>query len=662
MDIGRIEDAVIAGLSLVSVTAQRGDNAHRIFESLNNTGLRLTQGDLLRNYLFMRLPTRAEAVYQSLWLPLQEALRSDDLELLFWLDLVPRDARVKQTEIYSGQQARLDRLGSETEIEAEVARFAQLGALLATILDPTREAHGEVRRRLERLNSWGTTTVYPLLLHLFERRAAGTATSDQLAAAMLCVESFFVRRLLVGRATNNLNRILLSIVTEMDPNLPVDEAVRAELSTGRKYYATDDELRATLLSVPFYLNGRPRQRALVLEWIEESFGSKEPVDPAGLTIEHVLPQTPTASWNAAITADLGPDESIEEVYEALVHTLGNLTLTGYNAELSNADFAMKRQRLAASGIALNKEIAEFDQWGRPEVHQRAASLAERVAAIWPGPIRGTNRSATAARWDLLDQALAELPAGSWTSYGDVAALIGSHPVPVGERLANHVVPNAHRVLRVDGTVSPGFRWVDSTMDVDPMKLLQSEGVEFDDHDRANPNQRITTADFAQLLAIEPDNAVPALSVDGGGRDLFFAQLAQHQPPAVVDGVTRILQRWTETGGTLDFGSGNETSCFLMSTVGDATRTGIWPVTIYPSGRCEVVFQHLARRHPFDDLALREALRQMLNTIDGVDLPAVKIDLRPSFPLAVLAAPDAQSALADHLSWFRTICAAAGTDQ
>ena len=106
---------------------------------------------------------------------------------------------------------------------------------------------------------------------------------------------------------------------------------------------------------------KSRQRALVLGWIEESFGSKEPVDPAALTIEHVLPQTPTASWNTAVAADLGPDESIEEVYEALVHTLGNLTLTGYNAELSNADFAVKRQRLAASGIALNKEIAERDR-------------------------------------------------------------------------------------------------------------------------------------------------------------------------------------------------------------------------------------------------------------------------------------------------------------
>jgi uncharacterized protein with ParB-like and HNH nuclease domain len=76
-DIERIENAVINGLSVVSVTAHHGDNVHRIFESLNNTGLKLTQGDLLRNYLFMRLPTRGEAVYESLWLPLQDKLTSE---------------------------------------------------------------------------------------------------------------------------------------------------------------------------------------------------------------------------------------------------------------------------------------------------------------------------------------------------------------------------------------------------------------------------------------------------------------------------------------------------------------------------------------------------------------------------------------------------------
>ena len=85
----------------MSVTAQPGDNAYRIFESLNNTGLALKQGDLLRNYLFMRLPTAGERVYNGVWLPLQQALTPDDLELLFWLDLVrtrqPRSSRPRST-------------------------------------------------------------------------------------------------------------------------------------------------------------------------------------------------------------------------------------------------------------------------------------------------------------------------------------------------------------------------------------------------------------------------------------------------------------------------------------------------------------------------------------------------------------------------------------
>jgi alkylated DNA nucleotide flippase Atl1 len=652
-DIERIEDAVIAGLSLVSVTAQQGDNAHRIFESLNNTGLRLTQGDLLRNYLFMRLPNRADAVYHSLWLPLQQTLKAADLELLFWLDLVQRDTRVKQSEIYAGQQARLDKLETEQEVEAEVARFADLAMLLATILDPSRERDQQVRRRLQRLNSWGTTTVYPVLLHLFERRAKETATSEQIATAMLYIESFFVRRLLIGRATANINRILLSVVTEMDENQPVDEAVRVFLSTGRKYYASDDEIRAGVATVPYYLNGRPQQRALVLRWLEESYGSKEPVDPSTLTIEHVLPQTPTAAWNAALQAELSPHENLDEVYESLVHTLGNLTLTGYNSELSNGEFAAKRSKLANSGVAMNQEIAELDHWGRAEIQARAARLAERVITIWPGPVRPQPQRPSSARWDLLDRALTELPAGAWTSYGDVAALIGSHAVPVGDRLANYPVPNAHRVLRSEGTLSPGFRWSDPADARDPIAMLRDEGVTFDDHGRANPNQRMTTAELAQLLAVEPDELPPAVSptTEMQREEKFLAQLQEFQPPSIVDGVRQILSGWTEIGGHLNYGSGDEASCFLNSASRTNPDHNIWPLTIYPSGRCEVVFQHLARRAPFDDPALREQLRRRLITIAGIDLPTAKIELRPSFPLAVLGSQANRDALIEHLLWF-----------
>ncbi|MEU2614135.1 DUF262 domain-containing protein [Micromonospora sp. NPDC007271] len=656
LDIERIENAVISGLALVSVTAQAGDNVHRIFESLNNTGLKLTQADLLRNYLFMRLPTRGETVYQSLWLPLQKRLTSEQLELLFWLDLVHRDQRVKQTDVYSAQQARLNRLRSEEEIEAEVQRFSRLGALLRVILHPAEEQDPGVRRRLARLSAWGTTTVYPLLLHLLDRRQQGTATSEQIASAMLYVESFFVRRLLIGRATANINRILLAIVTEMDTSLPVDEAVRAYLSTGRKYYASDATVRAAVRSIPYYLNGRAHQRKLILQWLEEAYGSKEPVALDKATIEHVLPQTPTAEWRQMLAADLGPDENFDEAYEALVHTLGNLTLTGYNSELSNKSFAEKRVELARSGIRLSQKIVTQDRWGRPEIHARADALADRITSIWPGPTEQAAEQQSEVPWEVMTKALAELPAGSWTTYGDLAALIGSHPVPVGARLATHPAPNAHRVLQVEGTVSPNFRWSDAKRKDDPRDVLRAEGVEFDQYGRADQTQRIGTEELAQLAGLTPEDLPerlprPRSDDDRTYSERFIGQVTALQGPAVATATLVVLEAWTSMGGTLLYGTGGETSCFLMARGKEHELGNIWPAAIYPSGKFEVVFQHLSVRPPFDDVTLREELRQRLNQLPGVDIAAAKIALRPGFPLTVLADADAREALLDHLHWF-----------
>jgi alkylated DNA nucleotide flippase Atl1 len=655
-DIARIEDAVMSGLALVSVAAQHGDNAHRIFESLNNTGLRLTQGDLLRNYLFMRLPTRGEAAYQALWVPLQGQLGSAELELLFWLDLVHRDPRVKQTDTYARQQLRLDQLATEAEIEAELGRFARLGRLLKMILHPEGEAHPEVRLRLERLNAWGTTTVYPLLLHLLDRRDQGTATSEQIAAAMLNVESFFVRRLLIGRATANINRILLAVVTEMNQDLPVDEAVRAYLSTGRKYYATDAELRNAVRTIPLYLNGRPTQRFLVLQWLEESYGSKEPVELAGLTIEHVLPQTLTADWRRVLGEDLQPEENLGQVHEGLVHTLGNLTLTGYNSKLSNSSFAVKQPQLAKSGLSMNQEIAALSQWGRPEILARADQLAEKVISIWPGPTDVAAGSDAGVAWEVMAKALAELPAGSWTTYGDLAALIGSHPVPVGMRLATVPAINAHRVLQAEGTISPGFRWLEFGRDDDPRDLLRQEGVHFDDRGHANPAQRITTDELAQLAGLTVDALAetlpdPSPGQDPALRDRFVEQLAELQTPSTVHGVLAVLDAWTAMAGRLQYGRARETSCFLMARTAEDPRGSIWPVALYPTGKCEVVFQHLVTRAPFDDLELRAEFRQRLNQVPGIDLPAAKIELRPGFDLAVLAEGSGRELFIAHLSWF-----------
>jgi alkylated DNA nucleotide flippase Atl1 len=649
----RLESTLMLGLSLVSVTASHDDNAYRIFESLNNTGLKLTQGDLLRNYLFMRLPVRGETVYRSLWLPLQESLTPNELETLFWLDLVQRDPRVKQAETYTEQSKRLSKLASEEEIEQEVARFSRLGALFTGILDPTREQDPNVRTRLARLQAWGSTTAYPVLLYLLDLRAQQKASTDAIVRAMLYLESFLVRRLIIGRATSNLNRILADLVGDIrDKGGPVDEAVRGYLSSGRKYYATDAEITAATPSIPFYLNGRAGQRKLVLQWIEESYGSKEPVEAATLTIEHVLPQTPTPDWRAELTNDLGADETFDDIHEGLVHTIGNLTLTGYNATLSNSPFPAKRQLLIKSGLAMNQEIAGQPQWDRSAIHDRALALAERIVRLWPSPLDSPTSPVDAA-WDVATRALAELPTGAWTTYGDVASLIGTHPIAVSTRLANHSMPNAHRVLQADGRISDNFRWVDGRTAPAPRALLESEGVTFDDQDHADPQQRLHVEDLAKLADLTVDDlpeSVPDLPYEDAFLDRFTEQLATATDTATVSAVAHVLEAWTALGGTLWLGRGNKTSCFLVAREG-RRPDNLWPIVLYPTGTCEVVFQYMAARKPFDEVQLRQELRDRLNKIPGVDLPAAKLELRPSFPLALLVTADSRAIFIDVLTWF-----------
>ena len=301
------------------------------------------------------------------------------------------------------------------------------------------------------------------------------------------------------------------------------------------------------------------------------------------------------------------------------------------------------------------EIAQQDRWSRPQILDRAQALAARAISIWPAPALVSETADTGISWDLMTQALTALPAGSWTTYGDLAALIGSHPVPVGMRLASHPTPNAHCVLQVEGTVSPNFRWLESDRSDDPRDLLRAEGVHFDDHGRASPAQRISTEELAALCSVTADAATGLPDPDSGQdealRDSFVEQLAAAQSPGTVHGVLAVLASWTADGGRLEYGRAEETSCFLMARVITDPGGSIWPLALYPSGKAEVVFQHLTNRSPFDDQALREELRVRLNQIPGVDLPAAKLELRPGFDLALLANREARTLMAEHLHWF-----------
>ncbi|MFG2243707.1 DUF262 domain-containing protein [Spirillospora sp. NPDC048823] len=649
----RLETVVRGRLSVVEITAEQGDNVYRIFESLNNTGVKLSQTDLLRNYVFMLLPTIGERVYTRIWLPMQEELGAGSLELLGWLDLVIRgDYRAKQSEVYRAQQRRLGEIverGGEPALEGEIAELYRRGRLLMRVIEPARETDPHLRAVLMRLQEWGGQITFPIALHMLDLLDHERATAAEVTRGLSYVESFLVRRMIAGMPTNNLNRILNSAPKELETDRPIDESVHRYLSGERRYWPTDEQLRTAIRTRPFYWSGRPNQRFFVLKRLEQSHRSSEPVDfaAAKLTIEHVMPQTATQEWMDLLSAEVTDEDGPAELHAELLHTLGNLTLTADNSKLSNSPFHRKQEIYDASALRMNREIADAPGWGKAQILERAESLTERCVSLWPAPLRGGSDLEDERRtWILLRRLLAELPTGSWTTFGDLATVIGSNPAGVGTYMASRPgLEHAHRVLTSDGTVSPSFPRPDDRAAA-PRDVLESEGVAFSGGGAADPAQRLTAKDLAGLIGMDapedPDD-------ERDSPEDRFARRLSLLGDDISDLVGQALRHWTGRGGELDFGTA-ETNC-LPWLHHPGAHDWIWPVVFYPrSAKIEVVFQHLAKRPPFDDDSVRDEFRRRLNRIGGVDIPEDRLTKRPSIPIAVLSGGGLTPFL-EALDWF-----------
>jgi alkylated DNA nucleotide flippase Atl1 len=206
----------------------------------------------------------------------------------------------------------------------------------------------------------------------------------------------------------------------------------------------------------------------------------------------------------------GTGEDPDLLHRELVHTLGNLTLSAYNSELSNHPLERKQQIYGDSHLSLNKALLDHETWARAEITARADQLSERAIAIWPGPVPGASDATIGFDWSRMHAAIAAIPDGRWTAYADLAALAGTAPQAVGNHIANNAaLARAWRVLTWDGRISAGFRWSDAADTRDPREVLENEGVKFDSDGRADASQRLSVDDLQALLGwFDPDDDVP----------------------------------------------------------------------------------------------------------------------------------------------------------
>jgi hypothetical protein len=375
-DPSRLADVVTRRLSLVSIVLDHDDNPHLIFESLNYKGEPLEQGDLIRNYFLMRVPVSdQEKLFRQCWEPMQSRLGNQQISEFVRHYLTRQGSVVKQSEIYRTLKERVD--NQPPEGIATFLRDMHRSALhYHRLLDPSQESNPELQIRLQRLQQLDVGVVWPLLLNLYADYDSRALTSKDFCSILDVLENFFVRRFICSIPTHGLNKSLSPVYNQARKEVSLLQGIKATLAL--RGYPSDAAFINALTTVKLYGPGERLSKVrLVLESLERALAGKEPVQTDVLTIEHIMPQVLTPWWENHL------GERCREIHDIRLHTLGNLTLTGYNSELSNNDFSSKRLHFRNSPVYLTKSVAIFDHWTEASIQQRSQELAELAVSVWP---------------------------------------------------------------------------------------------------------------------------------------------------------------------------------------------------------------------------------------------------------------------------------------
>lgn len=385
----------LAKLVIVDVALDRSqDNPQLIFESMNSTGLELSQADLIRNYILMGLEPKLQTeLYNTYWRPMEKAFGQAAYVVHF--DAFMRHYLTTKTgeipnvrEVYLAfkafAQKQPDTHTRTRDLVADIHAYALYYCAMAL----GTETDAGLKQAFHDLRELKVDVAYPFLLDVYHDYQQGRLSSDEALQIVRLVESYVFRRAICAIPTNSLNKTFagLSRTLKKDRYLESVQAALLLLPSYRRF-PKDEEFQREIKLRDLY-NFRSRSY-----WLRrlENHGRKERVVVEDYTIEHILPQNEDLSpeWQQ----ELGPDW--QRIQEEWLHTLGNLTLTGYNSEYSDRPFAYKRDQVtdkdgnpigfASSPLKLNLGLGAVAQWDEAAIKARAEHLATDAAKVWKVP-------------------------------------------------------------------------------------------------------------------------------------------------------------------------------------------------------------------------------------------------------------------------------------
>ncbi len=381
-------------LSFVEISLERGkDDPQRIFESLNSTGLALSQADLIRNYVLMGHDRQQqEQLYDTYWSEIERNARLDEDRTNLVSDFVRdyltfKNKRIpRKSKVYEVFKQRYPQRGYEAVVKLLV-ELKNFSGYYGRLHNPAREPDLDVRQQLLYFKQLETTTSYPFLLQVFRDYDEGVISKAEFIEVMELTQRYIWRRFLANLNTSALNKVFMRLYEDIRLDDYVD-SLKASLvrQKGTQRLPKDAEVMTALRERDFY-NIRTKNRSYFLERLE-NYNNRERVSFDRLTVEHIFPQTPHAQWKRELTA-----EDYEYFQNNHLHQLGNLTLSGNNGALSNKPFQKKKemnhkggeQGYAYSRLWLNRGLLKLDTWTISDFKKRHQELIKRTFEIWPYP-------------------------------------------------------------------------------------------------------------------------------------------------------------------------------------------------------------------------------------------------------------------------------------
>ncbi len=390
LDVSSLYDA-ISRLEIIDIFLHKEDDAQLIFESLNSTGLALEEGDKIRNFILMGLtPKLQEDYYEKYWNKIEKFTHyqvseffKDYLTLKLGRSVVIRDIYFTFKEFI-----KENKIDTETCLQ-DLLSYARLYEI---ILKPalSKKSYVNILQRLQQIEF---TVIHSLLLSILKREEENKITENDVTEILSSIESYLFRRLIVGLPTNALNKVFAMLDKDIEKRLHQNTSTYTEIlkylllsKEESSRYPKDEEFIQSLFNKNIYTmssknkmylfscfeNGDSKEQAQVIEKLKDGTYS----------IEHVMPQTLSKEWKD------GLGKNYETIHDKYLHTLLNLTLTGYNSIYSNKPFKEKlniKDGFKDSNLRLNKFISSCTDWTENEMLERKKSLTEMAKKNWRIP-------------------------------------------------------------------------------------------------------------------------------------------------------------------------------------------------------------------------------------------------------------------------------------